>query len=181
MMGGNEGNNAHVTGNIGQRSRMGWRQPWLRGISALCLSLSCWVWGAAGADQPVGTAHSDANASFQNMIPMQDRAVLSTVSSFRYDPRARRDPFRPLIARRSTTDQLPGTTVPSKESDEIKVLGIMFGTEGVRALLQMADGRRRVVAQGHVVEPDGLLVKNITQHQVRLEWKSGVRDVRLFP
>ena len=84
----------------------------------------------------------------------------------------RRDPFVPLS--RSHMQRPSGTKKPTSqkgESDVPKVVGIAFGQEGFRAVLQRENGQRTLVKTGSVMEPEHARVIRITDDAVVLEYQ----------
>ena len=98
----------------------------------------------------------------------------------RYQADSRRDPFVPLNSARmqkpSKSEQL---NAPIEESDNPKVLGIVLGREGFRAVLQLANGERIFVKPGSVLKHERARVIRISDDSVSLEYRleenSGVR------
>ena len=89
-----------------------------------------------------------------------------------YEAGARRDPFVPLnrgrMKRAAHVDRPNGL---EKGSDVPKVLGIVSGQKGYRAILQGVNGQRILVGTGSVLEHERARVIHISDNTVSLEYR----------
>ncbi len=89
-----------------------------------------------------------------------------------YQAGSRRDPFVPLNRARMQRSSKPQQPNSQKEkSDDLKVLGIVYGQEGYRAVLQLANGKRVLVKPGSVLEYERARVIRISDDAVLLEYR----------
>lgn len=87
-----------------------------------------------------------------------------------YDPSGRPDPFQPFLLTESQKQNqkfLP----PLQRSDinELKLIGVVWGTMGRKAMLQTPDGKGYTVRVGTKVGPNNGVIKRITAQEVVVE------------
>lgn len=103
----------------------------------------------------------------QNLAPPQIKKHLS----FHYEPQKRRDPFQPLVFPRQKTmksDSAAERAIDQRK--EVRLLGIMSGIKGYRAMVQNSEGKRYIVGPGSVIPPEGLKVKQISETDLEFEY-----------
>ncbi len=96
----------------------------------------------------------------------------------------RQDPFRPIIKPQSISPKpksLPAVTrkispKPTPQDPKLKLLGVVSGQHGRRAVLQNSSGKRMVVGPGVEVAQSGWKIKAIRQKDVLLEFSPSSRS-----
>jgi type IV pilus assembly protein PilP len=86
---------------------------------------------------------------------------------FSYDPGARRDPFRSLVIRERKAKG--GTPLQQRGVAEIKLVGIVWESEGYSAMVETPDGKGFTLRVGTPVGPSGGKVKRITEKSVIIQ------------
>lgn len=111
---------------------------------------------AAGARQTTASAPAPAAAS------------PSAPAGFTYDPRGRRDPFRPLVVVRAPTAR-PKTGLASLDPAELKLTGIIWDQRGFYyALVEAPNGLGYVIRTNDVIGEEARVTK-ITPEGMTLE------------
>lgn len=114
-------------------------------------------------------AASSKNAKVAAIKPPEKEDSLE-----RYSPRGERDPFRPLLI--PTKAQLQVSTIPltplqTYDTEALKVVGIIWGELGKRALILAPDGREYFARVGTLVGKNRGQVVNIDGNKVVVEEK----------
>lgn len=93
---------------------------------------------------------------------------------YSYEAQGRRDPFRPLIAPRTTevARTRPKTGLAALEPKELKLTGIIWGGRGFYALVEAPNGAGYVVRVNDVVGENARVAK-ITSDVVTFEERMG--------
>lgn len=102
------------------------------------------------------------------------RLATSPVPTEEYNIRGERDPFRPtLMPRRVQPLQIavPLTPLQSYDADSLRIVGIIWGEMGKRALVQAPDGKAYFVTAGTLVGKNMGQVVEINSSSVIIEEK----------
>jgi len=86
-----------------------------------------------------------------------------------YDPRGRRDPFRPLVVARVSTR--PKTGLASLDPTDLKLTGIVWDQRGYYALVEASNGLGYVIRLNDVIGDEARVMK-ITPEGMTLEMES---------
>ena len=122
----------------------------------LCASL------LAGCDLLVDGSGAPPQAPTAPIAPVETVKVMSELDkaiqaqdSYAYNPIGKRDPFRSFLASgERSDDDLPTTPLQRYEVDQYQLVGIVWGIERPRALVQDPEG------VGHVMEVGTYIGKN---------------------
>lgn len=93
-----------------------------------------------------------------------------------YDPKGKRDPFLPFLKVETKAAYVPlGKVPPLQRYDlgELKLVGVMWGGRGYRALVEDGEGKGHTVTVGTRIGRDGGVVSRITQDEVIVKEFSG--------
>lgn len=93
-----------------------------------------------------------------------------------YDPKGKRDPFLPFLKVETKAARVPlGKVPPLQRYDlgELKLVGVMWGGRGYRALVEDGEGKGHTVTVGTRIGRDGGVVSRITQDEVIVKEFSG--------
>ncbi|MGB0910862.1 MAG: pilus assembly protein PilP [Nitrospirales bacterium] len=94
--------------------------------------------------------------------------------SYTYSPGDRRDPFQPRVQEiQEVTSQENTPDALRFSRSDWKILGIISGSTGMKAVLRNVKGRRYTVSLGDVLSPNHLRVVRLTNTTVVLESFAG--------
>lgn len=87
---------------------------------------------------------------------------------YTYNPVGKRDPFKPFIALESkkTTPTAPLTPLQRYDVSELKLVGILKGPAGYRALVEDAGGKGFIITKGTLIGRGNGYVKEIHDNRV---------------
>jgi len=102
---------------------------------------------APPASAPKGPVASAASASATPAPPLAPS----------YDPRGRRDPFRPLVVARVSTR--PKTGLASLDPTDLKLTGIVWDQRGYYALVEASNGLGYVIRLNDVIGDEARVTK----------------------
>jgi type IV pilus assembly protein PilP len=91
---------------------------------------------------------------------------------YTYNPVGKRDPFKPFIAlgpRKTVRKKAPLTPLQRYDVSELKLVGILKGPGGYRALVEDAGGKGFVIGKGTLIGPGDGRVKEIHENRVIIE------------
>ena len=91
---------------------------------------------------------------------------------YTYNPVGKRDPFKPFIAigpRKTVRKKAPLTPLQRYDVSELKLVGILKGPGGYRALVEDAGGKGFVLGKGTLIGPGDGRVKEIHENRVIIE------------
>jgi len=91
---------------------------------------------------------------------------------YTYNPVGKRDPFKPFIAigpRKTVRKKAPLTPLQRYDVSELKLVGILKGPGGYRALVEDASGKGFVIGKGTLIGPGDGRVKEIHENRVIIE------------
>lgn len=77
---------------------------------------------------------------------------------FTYDPRGRRDPFRPLVVARATPAR-PKTGLASLDPEDLKLTGVVWDQKGYYALVEAPNGLGYVIRTNDVIGDDARVTR----------------------
>lgn len=148
----------------------GFRWMW---TMVLCVGVSLGLTGCPGGESPTPAPQP------RPAQPAQARPAAPTVAAvpaaapvrqtFVYEPRGRRDPFRPLIEPRVRAVKTgPKIGLAALEVNEIKLSGIIWEQRGFLALVEAPDGKGYVLRVNDTIGGDARVTK-ITPEGVTFE------------
>jgi type IV pilus assembly protein PilP len=91
---------------------------------------------------------------------------------YTYNPRGKRDPFKPFIAlgpKKPVRRKAPLTPLQRYDVSELKLVGILKGPGGYRALVEDAGGKGFIIGKGTLIGPGDGRVKEIHENRVIIE------------
>ena len=90
---------------------------------------------------------------------------------YTYNPVGKRDPFKPFIALESkkTTPTTPLTPLQRYDVSELKLVGILKGPAGYRALVEDAGGKGFIITKGTPIGRENGYVKEIHDNRVIIQ------------
>lgn len=88
-----------------------------------------------------------------------------------YEAQDRRDPFQPLVQFGNKAGKPDSAVLKlTNQHRPLKLLGIMSGPQGYHAMIQNSEGTRYIVNPGKVLLSEGVMIKQITDTQLVLEY-----------
>ncbi len=102
-------------------------------------------------------------------ISTGDVKQVSSPGQYTYDPGNRKDPFKPLTSGGSAISKVTLPPLQRHEISELKVIGIVWGDFGYKAMVQASDGKGYTLSKGTLVGPNKGVVKRITKKSVIIE------------
>ena len=143
----------------------------------LLIILACVSVGLAGCGlaEPPGVEQPAVKRRQEVKAPsLEDLFAKSDGEAYTYDPRGRRDPFKPLIAaKKPTADTEPErmTCPPLQEFElaSLKLVAIVWGKLGRKAMLKAPNGRGYAVTENMQVGRHCGRVRRIDSHAVFIE------------
>jgi len=89
--------------------------------------------------------------------------------TYRYRADGRRDPFKSLLI--DMKGKKPALLTPLQQWSlgELRVIGIVWGTQDYMAMIETPDGKGFLIKEGTLVGPEGGIVKKITEDSVVVE------------
>jgi type IV pilus assembly protein PilP len=130
--------------------------------------------GDGGDGQKVGKAMAKAKANLKEAVQGErptsrlDRAIASQ-ADYVYNPIGKRDPFRAFLAgggRGGGDDETPRTPLQRYEIDEYRLVGIIWGIDRPRALVEDPDHVGHVMEIGTYIGKNWGKVTQITSSEV---------------
>ena len=120
--------------------------------------------GGGGPQQRKAKAPGSAGGS---TVTRLDRAI-SSQESYVYNPIGKRDPFRSFLAagERGVEDETPRTPLQRYEIDEYRLVGIIWGIDRPRALVEDPDNVGHVMEIGTYIGKNWGKVTQITSSEV---------------
>jgi type IV pilus assembly protein PilP len=91
---------------------------------------------------------------------------------YTYNPVGKRDPFKPFIAlgpKKPLPPKTPLTPLQRYDVSELKLVGILKGPKGFRALVEDAGGKGFIIATGTLIGRGDGRVKEIHENRVVIE------------
>jgi type IV pilus assembly protein PilP len=136
---------------------------------------------SAGCSDSKNTVSPSVDKAKQAAQPVTSQMTLTegvvipgkSANDYTYDPVNRRDPFAPIVSRENKPfGQL--SSLPPLERyaiSEFKMVGILWGGFGYKAMLEGPDGKGYFVHVGSFIGPNRAVVKKINQDSLVLEEK----------
>ena len=120
--------------------------------------------GGGGGQQRKAKAPGSAGGS---TVTRLDRAIAAQ-ESYVYNPIGKRDPFRSFLAagERGVEDETPRTPLQRYEIDEYRLVGIIWGIDRPRALVEDPDNVGHVMEIGTYIGKNWGKVTQITSSEV---------------
>lgn len=160
------------------------RRLWGIGVVVLVsLTVGLWSGGASGAESP-GRATAPAQLPPQtergqpvaSPLPLEGARVGDTGHLYHYDPQGRRDPMEPLVKERPP-EQLVPVDDPKRplgpleryDISALKLVAIMWGDLGRRALVKAPDGKGYFVTVNTYMGKHGGKVIAVEKDKVVIE------------
>lgn len=98
--------------------------------------------------------------------------VVTSPEQYTYEPGNRRDPFQPVTSIESVTKKAGLPPLQRHDPSELRVIGIIWGDFGYKAMVVTPDGKGYTLSKGTMVGPKEGVVKKITKNTVIIEEKS---------
>ena len=139
----------------------------LGGISLLL------IWGCEGGSKPAKPTVVPRHQRQKPLPEKKEEKVVDEKSepSYTYNPAGKRDPFRPFIAlgpkKPAPTARL--TPLQRYNVSELKLVGILKGPTGYRALVEDAGGKGFIITKGTPIGSGNGRVKEIHDNRVIIE------------
>lgn len=86
-----------------------------------------------------------------------------------YDPRGKPDPFRPFVARVETKAVGPVPPLQRYDLSQLRLVGILWGKDETRALIEDPTGQGHTIKRGSVVGRNSGRVLRVTSESVTVE------------
>ncbi|MFQ5543725.1 MAG: pilus assembly protein PilP [Nitrospiria bacterium] len=101
----------------------------------------------------------------------REEEILLEAGLFEYDPKGRRDPFRSLITSSTKHPRIVKSLPPlqRREISDLRLIGIIWGFPGRRALIQMPDGKGYTVQTGTRIGINRGIVHQISESNLVIE------------
>ena len=103
-------------------------------------------------------------------IPLQPK---EEKRPFVYDPSGKRDPFRPFIEMQTpvkpSDERIPLTPLQKYDLSQLKLVAILVGKEGGRAMVEDSEGKGYIITKGTYIGRNFGKVKIITKNLVIIE------------
>jgi len=105
--------------------------------------------------------------------PISEAPGKSAAIRFHYNPRGRRDPFQSVVISRDSRKKtqvfrsLP--PLQRKDLSDLKLIGIIWGSFGPRAIITTSNGKGYTVHVGTRIGVNHGVIKEITQNEVLVE------------
>lgn len=142
---------------------------WVAAAGVIVLSLT----GCSGGGAPTPTAPPKPSQAAAAKPAAPAPSPKPEAPPFVYEAKGRRDPFRPLIAPRTTEVRArPRTGLAALEVSELKLSGIVWERRGYFALVEAPNGAGYVLRLNDTVGEDARVTK-ITPQAVTFEVKAG--------
>ncbi len=97
--------------------------------------------------------------------------VVTSPEQYTYEPGNRRDPFQPVTSIESVTKKAGLPPLQRHDPSELRVIGIIWGDFGYKAMVVTPDGKGYTLSKGTMVGPKEGVVKKITKNTVIIEEK----------
>ncbi len=137
----------------------------LAGLTAVSLA------GCSGGDTPAPSIPAQSSQPAAAPAPATKPEIAPAAPLFVYEAKARRDPFRPLIAPRVAEPKpRPKTGLAALEVNELKLAGILWEQRGFLALVEAPTGLGYVLRVNDVIGGDARVAR-ITPDAVTFEVK----------
>jgi type IV pilus assembly protein PilP len=142
---------------------------YLRTIFVVGISLFL-IWGCEGGSQPpkVTVVKRQPNRGTPPKKKEEKAAVEKKEPPYTYNPVGKRDPFKPFLVlgpkKPSPTARL--TPLQRYDVSELKLVGILKGPTGYRALVEDASGKGFIVTKGTLIGHENGRVNEIRKDRV---------------
>lgn len=151
---------------------------YLRTIFVVGISLFL-IWGCEGGSQsPKVTVVKTQRSSRTPPKKKEEKAVdEKREPPYTYNPVGKRDPFKPFIALgpKKRVSKAPLTPLQRYDVSELKLVGILKGPAGYRALVEDAGGKGFIIGKGTPIGRENGKVKEIREDRVIVEQR--YRDI----
>lgn len=139
-----------------------------RFIMIAALLLGCGVEEPAGVQVTLPSPQKPPALMTVQSPPQEQQEVKVSLT---YDPAGRRDPFYPIIGVGEKKGDTGKRTTPLQRVhiSDLKLVGILWGSFGFRALVQTPDGRSHPLVIGTLVGRNRGVVKKIFSDRVIIE------------
>lgn len=132
------------------------------------------IWGCEGGSKPAGPTVVKRQRRRRPPPQKKEEKVADKITTekseplYTYNPAGKRDPFKPFIAlgpkKPSPTARL--TPLQRYDVSELRLVGILKGRAGYRALLEDATGKGFIITKGTLIGPENGVVKEIRNDRV---------------
>ncbi len=152
---------------------------------AICITIILTVWcGLLGCEKLPGTSGKKEQKAVPKPPPIptikSDQALTDqltqqqeTEKDYVYDPTGKRNPFQPFIVTQTPVtpieQNIPLTPLQKYDLSQLKLVAIIVGEVGNKALLEDAEGKGYIVEKGTYVGRNFGKVKSITKDSLIIE------------
>ncbi len=146
---------------------------YLKALFLLAISLFL-IWGCEGGSKPPKVTVVKRDRGHKPPAPKNNEEKLvdeKREPTYAYDPTGKRDPFQSFITPESkkTASTVPLTPLQRYDVSELKLVGILKGPTGYRALVEDAGGKGFIVTKGTPIGRENGHVKEIHDNRVVIE------------
>ena len=132
------------------------------------------IWGCEGGSKPpkVTVVKRDRRHKPPPKKKKEEKVVDEKKEPpYTYNPVGKRDPFKPFIALgpKKRASKAPLTPLQRYDVSELKLVGIMKGPTGYRALVEDAGGKGFIITKGTLIGRGNGRVKGIHDNRVIIE------------
>ena len=132
------------------------------------------IWGCEGESKSPKVTVVKRDRGYKPPAPEKDEEKLideKREPSYTYNPAGKRDPFKPYIALGPKKQAPTATLTPLQRYDvsELKLVGILKGPTGYRALVEDAGGKGFIITKGTPIGRENGHVKEIHDNRVIIE------------
>ncbi len=132
------------------------------------------IWGCEGGSKPAKPTVVKRQRRRSSPPPKKEEKLTDKVTQekrepvYIYSPAGKRDPFKPFIALGPKKPISTARLTPLQRYDvsELRLVGILKGPAGYRALLEDAGGKGFIITKGTLIGPENGLVKEIRDDRV---------------
>lgn len=89
--------------------------------------------------------------------------------TYNYLTEGRRDPFKSLLLGIKEKKTAGLTPLQQRNLGELRVIGIIWGSQGYMAMIETPDGKGFLIKEGTLVGPEGGVVNKITEDSIIIE------------
>jgi type IV pilus assembly protein PilP len=131
------------------------------------------IWGCEGGSKPAKPTVVKRHPRPEPTPKKKEEKVVDEKKEppYSYNPRGKRDPFKPFIALgpKKPVSTAPLTPLQRYDVSELKLVGILKGPTGYRALVEDAGGKGFIITKGTLIGRGNGQVKEIHDDRVIIE------------
>jgi len=131
------------------------------------------IWGCEGGSQTPRVTVAKRQQSHRTPPKKNEEKVVDEKKEdpYTYNPVGKRDPFKPFIALgpKKPVSKAPLTPLQRYDVSELKLVGILKGPRGYRALVEDAGGKGFIIGKGTLIGRENGKVKEIHEDRVIVE------------